>query len=133
MTIHSPFCITPSLEPGIRIGDAWLSLTYSSRPGREGRTRYQWRWHNDAGAECTADDLQSGCGGGDLRQGFSSLLSFLGAFAEAWPHSHFSADGPVENVDLFPPEMGEWATQNSDEIGMLGIELDEMEQNPFEE
>lgn len=132
MLIHPPFCITPSLEPGIRIGDAWLSLTYATRPGRDGRTRYRWHWHNDAGAECTDDDLQSGRGGGDLRDGFSSLISFLGAFAESISYATRTGH-PGENADLFPPEMGEWATQNSDEIGMLGIELDEAGQNPFEE
>src|SRR5688572_22552158 len=83
MILRAPFEMSPSLKPALRIGDAWLELDYARRPGREHRTRYAWNVLFADGTECGDDDLQSGSGGGDLLEGFSSLLAFLGACAEA--------------------------------------------------
>ena len=48
MKLHDPFQIAPNLEPGLRIGDAWITLAYSNRPHPEGRQRYEWTWfHGD--------------------------------------------------------------------------------------
>ena len=120
MTLSSPVEISPSLLPGVRIGEAWVSIDYADREGSEGRTRYQWQIVLE-GHEYAGDDLQSGCGGGGLREGLDSLLSFLGAFAESWRYA--GAEG--ENADLFPAELAEWAMQNSDEIGMAAMEVEE--------
>ena len=120
MLLKSPVMITARLMPGVKIGDAFVSIEYSDCAGRDGRTRYRWFVDLSDGREFTDDDLQSGCGGGSLQAGLESLLSFLGAFAESWRR------GPGgDNGDLFPEGLHEWATQNSDEIGMLAIELEE--------
>lgn len=119
MKLHGPFIIAPNLEPGLKIGDAYVTLKYSNRTHPKGRQRYEWTWmHIPTGAMASGDDLASGCGGGTLIQGFDSLLSFLSAFA--------SATNPEdENHDLFPQSMREWAEQSDDEIGVLQLELDD--------
>ena len=119
MKLYDPFTIAPNLEPGLKIGDAYVTLRYSNRPHPEGRQRYQWAWmHIPTGAMESDDDLASGGGGGTLIQGFDSLLSFLSAFASAHDHED-------ENHDLFPQSMRKWAEQNEDDIGVLQIELEE--------
>ena len=119
MQLQSPVLITSRLLPGVRVGGGTISITYSDREGEGGRTRYRWFVDLDNGSEFTGDDLQSGCQGGSLQEGLVSLLSFLGAFAEAqrYPDS--------ENADLFPSGLAEWATANSDEISMLESEIEE--------
>lgn len=117
MKLHDPFQIAHNLEPGLRIGDAWITLQYSNRPHPEGRQRYCWKWFRGAREE-SGDDLSSGCGGGTLIKGFDSMLSFLGAFASA-------TEQDEENYDLFPESMREWAELYSDEISMLELEIDD--------
>ena len=118
--LKSPVGIMPRLLPGVQVGGAFVSIEYADRAGERGRVRYRWYVDLSDGREFTDDDLQSGCGGGSLQAGLESLLSFLGAFAESWRR------GPGgDNGDLFPEGLHEWATQNSDEIGMLAIELEE--------
>jgi hypothetical protein len=108
MILKDPCCITSRLLPGVRIGDAEVSIGYADRPGREGRTRYRWYVDLPDVSE-TGDDLQSGCGGGGLRSGLESLLSFL-AYADD---------------DLFPPTIMDWAAANSEEIGHLAMMVEE--------
>ena len=123
MKLHHPFIITPRLLPGVRIGNAFVSIEWSKRPGRDGRARYQY--HIDAPEwSHSDDDLQSGCGGGDLMEGMASLLSFLDACAESRRYSRHSGR-PGENADLFPENVGEWAEQNADEIAMAKLEIEE--------
>ncbi len=119
MLLKDPVQITPSLLSGVKIGDAYVSIRYADRDGRNGRTRYRWEIVLPDGREFSGDDLQSGCQGGDLRGGLESLLCFLGAFAEAqrYPGS--------ENVDLFPTELADWAQANADEFSMLESEITE--------
>lgn len=121
MLLKSPVMITPRLAAGVEVGDAWVSIEYSDLDGRDGRVRYRWFVDFRDGREFSGDDLQSGCVGGSLQSGLESLLSFLGAFAESWRYA--GEDG--ENSDLFPADLAEWAMQNSDEIAMLGFELEE--------
>ena len=122
--LKSPVGIMPRLLPGVQVGGAFVSIEYADRAGERGRVRYRWYVDLSDGREFTDDDLQSGCGGGSLQGGLESLLSFLGAFAESWRCNGYDVnDG--ENADLFPAGMAEWAQQNSDEIGMLQIELEE--------
>ena len=119
MKLHEPFIITARLLPGVKIGDSFISIELAGETC-EGRTRY--RYHIDTpDFEHTSSDLKSGCGGGDLVQGMSSLLSFLGAAAEAYnrPDS--------DNADLFPPNVTEWAYQHSDETSRLQCEIEESE------
>ena len=125
MILHPPFLISPSLKPALRIGDAWLELTYARREGREGRTRYAWSVLLPDGAEEAGDDLQSGCGGGNLQEGFGSLLSFLGACAEAIDYQERTGR-ESDNADLFPPRVAAWAADvGTDAFSMLALEIEE--------
>lgn len=121
MTLNSPVQITSRLLAGVQIGDTEISIGYAGETS-DGRTRYEYYIDSEA-FNHHAKDLKSGCGGGSLQEGLESLLSFLGAAAESWRYS--GKDG--ENSDLFPEAVCEWAAQNSDEISMLAIELEETE------
>lgn len=59
----------------------------------------------------------------------SDLLSFLGAAAESYRYRKCDWANVTEddNATLFQREVVEWAYQNSDEISMLGSEVDEYE------
>lgn len=124
MLLSTPFVITPRLLPGCQIGAACVSIEYSPLPGDESRVRYRWHIDLSDGAEFSGDDLQSGCCGGSLQQGFDSLLSFLGAFAESVGYTARTGR-ESENADLFPIGLADWATENSDEFAMLQSELEE--------
>lgn len=117
MKLYHPFIIAPNLEPGLEIGGAYITLQYGSRPHPERRQRYEWTWFMGDKEE-SGDDLASGVGGGTLQQGFESMLSFLSAFASA-------TEPDDENHDLFPQPMREWAEQNSDELEIAWLELNE--------
>ena len=116
MTLKTPFLITSRLLPGVQISGAFISIE-DVGCNREGRTCYRWHIDFPTGSTFTGNDLKSGCQGGTLQEGMASLLSFLSAAAESYP------DG--ENADLFPTAVTEWAYQNSDEISLLGIEIEE--------
>jgi hypothetical protein len=115
MILRGPFKISARLLPSLEIAGASVQLEYSNRPGSDsGRVRYRWTIDLPDGGEHSADDLQSGRGGGSLLEGFASLLSFLGAAAEGG-----------ENADLFPAPIVAWAATCSDEIAMLAFEIEE--------
>lgn len=120
MKLHSPFIITSRLLPGLQIGGATVQLEFDGSTSDD-RTRYRWTIDLPDGSQHSGNDLKSGCGGGSLQEGFESLLAFLGASAESWRYR--GADG--ENSDLFPQPVVEWAAQNSDEIGMAQLEIEE--------
>lgn len=132
MILKDPFVISPRLLPALKVGEAWVQLEYSRRPGNEpGRVRYKWTI--DLGSQSWSDDdMSSGCQGGTLQEGFASLLSFLGAFAEGRSYSQRTGR-ESENGDLFPEGLAEWAYQNSDEISSLAFELEEAEEPLIEE
>jgi len=121
MKLTQPFSISSRLLPALTIGGATIQLEYAMREGREGRTRYQWIIDLPDGTEHTGNDLQSGCQGGNLQEGFQSLLSFLAAAGESYRYK--AMDG--ENSDLFPEPITLWASLNADEIGMASLELEE--------
>ena len=81
------------------------------------------------GGEYGDNDLKSGCGGGDLKEGFVSLLSFLSAAAESYKYDGMEG----ENSDLFPEAVTHWASLCSDEIDMLRYEIEESEEELIEE
>ena len=122
MKLQSPVEITSRLLPGVRVGGATISIDYSRE--RSGRQAYRWYIDLPDGSEHTGDDLSSGVGGGSLQSGLESLLSFLSACGESVNYrDRTGRDG--ENADLFPAPVAEWAAQNSDELSMLAIELQE--------
>jgi hypothetical protein len=120
MKLHAPFIITARLMAGLKIGGGYISMGQGQR-NSEGRTQYGVFIDLPDGSEHEITDLRSGCQGGDLQEGFASLLSFLGAAGESYGYK--GMDG--ENSKLFPEPVTEWAYQNSDEISMLGIEIEE--------
>jgi hypothetical protein len=123
MIINPPCIVTARLLPGVQIGKAFLSIEYSGLNSKRGRVGYLYHIDLEDYAY-TNHDLHSGCGGGNLQQGLESLLSFLDAFAEAcWYTTHQGHKS--ENTDLFPDELKEWAMCNSNEFGMLRLELEE--------
>jgi hypothetical protein len=126
MVINSPCMITSRLLPGLRIGDATISIEYGDET-RDGRQGYRWYIDLADGREFSGDDLASGVGGGSLQSGLESLLSFLGACGESYAYDvRRGGDGTGgENSDLFPAAVAEWAAQNSDELSMAALELEE--------
>lgn len=125
MIIHPPLCITSRLLPGVKIGEATISIEYAQVTS-DGRQAYRWFIDNGNGhrQDFRGEDLRSGVGGGSLQEGLGSLLSFLGAFAESIDHQRRTGQ-ESENADLFPANLAEWATDNADDITMLGCELEE--------
>jgi len=123
MTLNHPFKISSRLLPAVQVGDATISIEFSKRAGRDGRTRYNW-YIDAPGLEATGDDLQSGCQGGSIQEGMESLLTFLSACGEALNYSDRSGH-ESENADLFPRDVAEWAQANTDELSMLACELQE--------
>ena len=123
MILHPPLIITSRLMPGLKIGNAFISLGYGQRSS-DNRTGYQVWIDLPDSTEHEITDLRSGCGGGGIQDGLASLLSFLGAAAESRQYRERTGrEG--ENESLFPPAVVDWASENSDEIGMLAYELEE--------
>jgi hypothetical protein len=119
--------ISPRLLPGVRIGDAWVSMEPLSKPSRDGRA--QWRIYIDAeGREYESppgDELRSGCGQNPpASEMLESCLGFLEACAESVAYARRSGRAG-ENAELFPKWVGEWADANKDEITMVRLELEE--------
>lgn len=126
MTLHSPFEISARLLPAVKIGDSHISIKFDGST-REGRTRFKY-YIDSQTFEHSASDLKSGCQGGSLESGMESLLSFLEAAAESYRYRGCVYTGdPDDNSSLFPKEVTEWAYQNSDQIGMVRLEIEESE------
>ena len=129
MELSSPTIITSRLMAGVRVDDAEISIEYDGT-NHEGRTRYRY-WIDIKGEpECTDNDLHSGVGGGDLNNGLRSLLSFLSACGESVAYAR-QTGRTGENDGLFPKHVAAWCDANSDELTMLGIEVEES--NPIDE
>jgi len=129
MILHPPFEITARLLPGVKIQErtadkpAYLSIEYAGVT-EDGRRRYRYHIDLPDGTEYSAADLKSGVGGGNLQAGMASLLSFLSHAAECHP----DPDG-----DLFPKAVCEWAKNQSDELLMLHLEIEESKTPLIEE
>lgn len=122
-TLTNPVIITPRLLPGVQIGKAFISIEYAGR-SPDNRTIYRYYIDLPNRKSYIDNDLKSGCGGGSLHEGLSSLLSFLGACAESVAYQDRTGRAS-ENANLFPDYIGQWAAMNSDELSMLSCELDE--------
>jgi hypothetical protein len=125
MKLHHPFEISPRLNPAVRIQDAhscaWLS--------------YNGDFILDLpdGSEHVVSDFRAGCGS-SLQSQFAAVLSFLSACAESRSYAERQGKDPMagEHSDLFPPQVGAWAQQMSDEISLLSLEIEESESEPIE-
>jgi hypothetical protein len=120
MKLQEPFIITARLMAGVKIGNAFISIGQGER-NSEGRTQYGVYIDLPDGSEHEITDLRSGCQGGDIQEGMASLLSFLGAAAESYAYKGMEG----EHSDLFPEAVTKWAYQNSDEISMVALEIEE--------
>lgn len=130
MKLHSPFLISSRLLPALQIGGAWIQLEYSHTVLN--RDHYRHTIDLPSGESFSDSDLS---GHGGLQEMFCSLLSFLDAAAESYRY-HMDYDKAVEadsNATLFPREVVEWAYQNSDEISMTRLEIEESETALIEE
>ena len=118
---------------GLQIGGAFLSMGKGQR-NSEGRTMYGCFIDLPDGTEHEVTDLRSGCQGGELQEGFASLLSFLGAAAESYRYRKcdWANIGEDDNASMFPRAVTEWAYQNSDDLSMLGMEIEESESELIE-
>ena len=116
MTLESPVFITSRLLPGVKIGNAIVSIDYAIGTGN-GRTRYIW--YIDYEDNYTCDDLQC-APGSTLQKGLETLLSFLGAFADAIAFEKAHGVGCI-GIDFFPSELADWAVENVIWIYFLSI------------
>lgn len=130
MILKDPFIIGPRLLPALRVGDAFISLGYSTRPGDESRTRYEWYVDIFGLEEYEGDDLQSGnWRDANLQSGFESLLCFLGACAESVNYARRNnlPFHDTEHADMFPRPVAEWAAAHEDELSSLQCWIEEEE------
>lgn len=120
MKLTSPFQISARLAPAVQIGGAWLSFD-SGRfvldlPDGSEHVVKDFNFPRCRTAGATDEST--------LQDGFGAMLSFLGACAES--RAYASRTGRAgENADLFPDNVGQWAESASDEIAMLGCEIEE--------
>ena len=122
MILHEPFQISARLLPAIKVGKVTISI---EADGKTSDGRIRWKYYLDGKDwEYENNDLKSGVGGGSLQDAFASLLSFLSACGESIAYGRRSGT-PGDNANLFPPHVGEWADQYSDELSMLECELEE--------
>lgn len=115
--------ICPNLMAGVQIGDGYVTIEYSDKPGDEYRTRYHYVILVPGIEDVDSHDLQSGNHRADLRGGLESLLDFLGAFAEASRPGREKHEG--DNSDLFPERLAEWAYRHSGELALARLEVEE--------
>jgi hypothetical protein len=107
------------LLPAVKVGPSFLSWNESSRTLYLDLPSGEFTDRNMRGAAANG-----GCFEGPA-EALKSALCFLGACAESRSHGLRRNGDPMsgENANLFVPEVGEWAEENSDEIGMLQLEL----------
>lgn len=127
MIVKAPFFITSRLEPGIKVGDAVLSIDFASESRVDGRAVYRVSIDFADGTEFVDESLKSGVGGGSLREGMASYLAFLGAAVESSRYGRNWLDGPKGDgaADLFPKHVVEWADQHDSEIAAVQWEIEE--------
>ena len=117
MKLHSPFIISARLLPALRIGDATLSLDSGA---------VFWLDLPD-GAEHRISDYRPSRMCRDVVRVFDDILAFLSAAAEAYRYRVFvlreTEPSEDSNESLFPPNVVEWAYQNSSEIGCAQLDI----------
>lgn len=119
MKLTHPFIISARLAPAVQIGDAYLSFdngrfVLDGPFGEHIIEDFSFPRCRIAGA---TDESE-------LQGGFASICSFLGACAESRQYATRTGR-KGECADLFPEDVGQWAEQNSDEISMVGCEIEE--------
>jgi hypothetical protein len=64
------------------------------------------------------------CGEATIRDSLSAFLGFLTAAGDAYKRVTMQR-GFSDNSGMFPPHVNEWAYQNSEELAMMKLEIDE--------
>lgn len=125
MKLTDPIIITPRLLPGVRVGDAWISVEHAGATDYAGRGRIRY-YIDGPGFEYENEDLSLPIrvAHTGLQEALENLLGFIGAAGEAYRYTQ-STGRASENLDLFPSAVNEWAYQHSDEIDMLRLEIEE--------
>lgn len=115
MKLNEPFAISPRLLPGLRLGDAWLSLI-DTKPSHDDRDATYFVLDFADGSTYDDCSMRSGCGGfkGQVEV-FKGLLSFLLAAVESLEYEQRTGR-PGENTALFPRYIVEWALDNKSDI-----------------
>ena len=130
MLIKSPFIITSTLNPGLKIGDSTLHLT-DVQVAEEGRDRATFLLVTPE-FEYVDDQLRSGVGGFiSTVAAFDAFLSFLSAAAESLRY-RIVTGVKGENEDLFPHHVNVWAAYNKDAIEMAICEITDEDGAPNE-
>lgn len=118
-----PLQIAPNLEAGVLVAGHWVTVGYDGQTS-DGRDRYRWTVIFPDNTEESDNDLYSGVGGGNLTYAMAVLLAFLSAAAERRQYEE-STDKDSEETELFPDRTVQFATENSDELDMLGAQIEE--------
>ena len=112
--------ISPRLMPGVRVGDTWISVDPTTETDHCGKPIWNWYIDSREFGEYEGSDL---AGWGNAGEMLGTMLTFLGAFAEAVNYETRTGR-ETENSDLFPDGLKEWATLNSGEIDMVRYDLE---------
>jgi hypothetical protein len=114
VTLKYPFIIGSRLLPAIQVGGAEISIEYDGQTP-DGRAVYRHTIDLPGSKRpAVIRDIRSGVGNATLRGGMSALLAFLYASAT-------QSDMKGE----FPRRVEEWAKQNTDEISIRELEIEE--------
>lgn len=119
MILHPPFQITSGLYPGVRIGDATI----------ECREALQFVIYWDDGHEHHVQGFRPGAFA-DLQDCFGAIADFLAYWADCLQCANAmeSQGYEPEGITLFPADderLATWATENTDELLQLSMELEE--------
>lgn len=110
--------IAPNLCPGIEIRQgkdvAWVTVTPTNRTGAHGKPIWKWAVIGVGKKDCGGEDLE---GWGNAKEMLHAMLDFLAAAGDR-DRTRLEPGG-------FPRGVVEWAYQNSDEIEMAALELEE--------
>lgn len=111
----------------ITAGTLWLTVDHDGTTS-EGRQQYAYTITDiSIGREYAYNDLHSGVGARvDEPDAMDTLLSFLGAAAEAYRHN-LATEDKSDNSDLFPEWVMEAAYMNDDELDSARIDQEEKE------
>ena len=119
--LHKPFIIGSTLSPALKIGDSTLHLT-DVQFAEQGRDQATFLLVTPE-FEYEDDQLRSGSGGFiSIVAAFDTFLSFLEAAAEAEEYEVRTGE-ELDDSDLFPPHVTEWALLNKDEISTVHSEI----------
>lgn len=131
MLLKSPFIITSTLSPGLKIGDSVLHLLDASEVTEDNRDRAKFLLVTPD-FEYEDNELKSGVMGFWGTVGiFESFLGFIQAAIESAEYE-MRTGLQGENTDLFPKHVVEWALEHKDAIEMAICDITDEDGAPNE-